>query len=120
MLRFVIVIFIFFSSFFLTNPARSSCAPTSKSCDFYHCLEDRHQYGKRGYPLSIGYRYCSRFDKFKERFTSNGQIWIKNVMQCLMNIIKDTPIELSRRQFKKMAMAHPPQPLGGVYLSLVQ
>lgn len=65
----------------------------SRNCDFYsQCVETRVTCGTDGYALRDGDRYCRRFADLSGNFNAQGQQWIQNVRQCLMQEIRRSQV----------------------------
>ncbi|PCJ15011.1 MAG: hypothetical protein COB02_18440 [Candidatus Cloacimonadota bacterium] len=53
-------------------------------CDFYtNYLEKKVECGKGGYAIGYGYKYCSKFDKYKKNYSNYGKLWNDSAMKCL-------------------------------------
>ena len=59
-------------------------------CDFYQKLESEYQCHSKGYPINFGYKYCLKFINKKKTFSEDGQIWLANTRECLINELKNT------------------------------
>ncbi|UJR19753.1 hypothetical protein I4U23_022886 [Adineta vaga] len=80
----------------------SSCAnPPLKSCDFYlSCMERKVPCGSNGYAYNYGNLYCTKFVQNINDFSTEGQNWIYNTMNCLQkslvsplqNCVKDCDV----------------------------
>jgi hypothetical protein len=58
--------------------------PPMGNCEFYEqCLERAHPCGANGYPMGYGRKYCQRYFDNIERFSPQGQQWIRYVGNCL-------------------------------------
>lgn len=54
------------------------------SCQDYLKLHSQSQCSKNHYLKNFAFKYCNRYEKNKDRFSLQGQIWIENVKQCLL------------------------------------
>lgn len=61
----------------------------ANDCDFYVALEDEYQCGSAGYPLNFGLKYCQKFIDKNDSFSFDGQQWLKNTRECLINELND-------------------------------
>lgn len=68
----------------------TNCPVSDSTCDFYTCLEARHDCGPDGYPLAYGFKYCEAFNAETHKFTEQGQIWILRVRLCLQQALPTT------------------------------
>ncbi|XP_019849966.1 PREDICTED: uncharacterized protein LOC109580851 [Amphimedon queenslandica] len=69
-----------------------SALASAGNCSFYDCLSTKFSCGRRDYPLFRGRRYCRRFMRQSESFTTAGQTWITNVHRCLMQSIVNSAL----------------------------
>ncbi|CAF1498145.1 unnamed protein product [Rotaria sordida] len=67
----------------------SACLnPPMQSCAFYlSCMETKVSCGADGYALGYGFNYCTKFSNALQSFSSQGQTWIWNTMNCLQNAL---------------------------------
>jgi len=77
----------------VTTPTQTAAIPIEDSCidyahggdcQFFRCFEDRHPCPSRNYAIDYGWRFCSRFDLEKSRMTVDGQRWLNDTRQCIM------------------------------------
>lgn len=68
----------------------TSLSVQASECDFYQQLEGEYQCQSKGYPINFGYRYCLKFINNKNSFSDDGQQWLANTRECLINEIKNT------------------------------
>jgi len=68
------------------GPIEDSCVEHAHtgSCQFYLCFEERHPCHSRNYATDYGWRFCSRFDREKDRMTTEGSRWLNDTRQCTM------------------------------------
>jgi len=68
------------------GPIEDSCVEHAHAgnCFFYLCFEDRHPCPTRNYATEYGWRFCSRFDREKDRMTVDGRRWLNDTRQCSM------------------------------------
>lgn len=62
----------------------------ASECDFYQKLESEYQCHSKGYPINFGYKYCLQFINKKKSFSLEGQQWLANTRECLINELKNT------------------------------
>jgi len=62
----------------------------ASECDFYQKLESEYQCHSKGYPINFGYKYCIQFINKKKSFSLEGQQWLANTRECLINELKNT------------------------------
>lgn len=62
--------------------------PPTRSCAFYlNCMEEKISCGSTGYALNYGRKNCIKFSSVVNRFTTFGQAWIWNTMNCLQKAL---------------------------------
>lgn len=61
----------------------AQCLPSSDSCEFYSCLENKMKCGKKGYLIKIGKKYCENFLKLDGNLSVDGEIWLDSTRACL-------------------------------------
>lgn len=68
---------------------RSACMnPVMKSCSFYSdCMESKVPCGPKGYALGYGLNFCGKFSHTLKSFSSRGQRWIWDTMNCLQKTL---------------------------------
>ncbi|CAF2815780.1 unnamed protein product [Rotaria sp. Silwood2] len=68
---------------------RDTCMnPPMQSCAFYlSCLEAKAPCGPNGYAYSYGMKNCIKFSNRLKSFSSHGQTWIWNTMNCLQKAL---------------------------------
>tara|TARA_R110002049_G_scaffold156382_2_gene321365 strand:- start:332 stop:751 length:420 start_codon:yes stop_codon:yes gene_type:complete len=71
-------------------------------CDFYQKLESEYQCHSKGYLINFGYKYCLKFINKKKTFSEDGQIWLANTRECLINELKNTSFN-DCKELKKFA-----------------
>ena len=95
----------------------STCAPGAQhelcnvsaiQCDFYTCLES--QYHCQGtpwsYPIDYGYKYCMKYGKTLNDFSTAGQQWIYDTRLCLQNaIVSEADCESNCKEIQEKAFA---------------
>ncbi|KAJ6790412.1 hypothetical protein PWT90_07655 [Aphanocladium album] len=70
------------------NPTcQSTCqTPPRMTCDFYtRCAEPTLKCGSAGYALRYGEKHCHRFSNWINIFSTTGQKWVWDTMNCLQN-----------------------------------
>ncbi len=67
-----------------------SFVANSSECDFYQQLDSEYQCENKGYPINFGYKYCIKFINKKSSFSAEGQQWLANTRECLINELKNT------------------------------
>jgi len=79
-----------------------SCEVSEESCNSYLCMEDDNNCGKRGYYIGFGYKYCTKFSKYINKFSLTGQFWLFDAKVCLQKATLEVSRKgLSCRQVKK-------------------
>lgn len=72
-----------------TEKCRKYIQPNS--CEYYLCEEKAHDFGKEGYFLGFGYKYCQTFfTTISQRLTPAGSNWLTRVGACLQNKLIDS------------------------------
>ncbi|CAF1282080.1 unnamed protein product [Adineta steineri] len=68
---------------------RDTCInPPMQTCTFYiDCLEAKAPCGSNGYALKYGMKNCIKFSNTIKSFTSQGQTWVWNTMNCLQKAL---------------------------------
>lgn len=71
-----------------TLPLHKCLDPPRDDCTFYtDCIESAYSCGPRGYPISQGLRYCTRFQSYRARLSPAGQDWMLDTMRCLQEAL---------------------------------
>ena len=60
-----------------------SCSPSASSCSYYLYFEEKKTCGFDSYPISFGYRYCTKFLARRDRFSPEGIKWLDATALCL-------------------------------------
>lgn len=93
-----------FLLFFLASTVASAstvCESSKNSCEYYLCREKANPCGPKGYFIGFGYRYCyASREKFADKMTENGKVWLVNVAQCLRDKTELAPIETACDRIK--------------------
>ncbi len=73
---------------------RDTCLnPPFRSCLFYEdCMESKISCGANGYAIGYGKKYCTKYSNRLSSFTSQGQDWIHETMNCLQKALV-TPLQ---------------------------
>ncbi|KAI8847615.1 hypothetical protein BC829DRAFT_375460 [Chytridium lagenaria] len=59
-----------------------------ENCDFYYnCIEVAKPCGEKGYARNFGGNFCRKFQQNVQKFSTKGQVWIWDVMQCLQTFL---------------------------------
>ncbi|KAK6352337.1 hypothetical protein TWF730_009166 [Orbilia blumenaviensis] len=64
-----------------------TCTPTSASCDFYNCLENKSNCGASGYALGYALPFCNAITAVSSTLSPNGQAWYSATKLCLQNAL---------------------------------
>jgi hypothetical protein len=70
-----------------TKPIDEACIAKARQgdCQFYVCFDERHPCDSdSNYALKYGWRFCSRFDLYKDQLTNEGRAWLNNSRLCSM------------------------------------
>ena len=101
---------VFFILFFLASPgfssiglSKSDCSGLTNTCDFYLCLEEEFLCGRKGYPLSFGYKFCKKYEQNLEYFSDSGIQWVDKTRSCLIDKLILLKNVNSCRDLKKQA-----------------
>ena len=91
----------------------SNCMnPPQRSCLFYtNCMEKKVSCGSYGYAINYGFKYCNKYARKIDLFTSNGQTWVYETMNCLQRALV-TPLkqcENNCETLKDLAFASHPK-----------
>ena len=73
-----------------SSPAAACSNPPRHSCSFYaDCLESRYHCVSTNYNYPIGYGqfFCQKFASRLSQFSSKGQKWVLDTMQCLQDAL---------------------------------
>lgn len=59
------------------------------SCNFYPCLSTKSKCGSKGYAMSYGYKYCTRFSNFDKFYGRNTRVirWKNKTLSCLQKAL---------------------------------
>ncbi len=74
----------------------NKCQPSQDNCDYYSCLENQTQCGRKGYLLQFGKKNCERY-LTNQKFSSNTlKAWYPKARKCLQeqldaNMKSDSP-----------------------------
>ena len=88
-------------------PARADiedCQVSSRSCEFYTCMENQLACGKKGYFRSFGQPYCKKYLENQSTFSSAAQNWLEDVRQCLQERLIETSLKYACPQIHKAAI----------------
>jgi hypothetical protein len=85
--------------------ASNHCENLKGDCDFYACVEEEYQCGRRGYPTGFGQKYCLRFGINENWFSDKGKEWIQKTRTCLTERILNAPDFNDCRQLRLQAFA---------------
>lgn len=54
-------------------------------CSFYTCFNERHQCpDSTNYAIKYGWRFCSRFELYRDQLTLEGKRWLNGTRLCAM------------------------------------
>lgn len=80
-----------------------TCASSEKDCSYYACKERQLGCGKTGYLLRFGRHYCEAYKRSERIYSSNGQIWLRGIRDCLQREL-ELVRELSCESVKRIAI----------------
>lgn len=81
-----------------------TCHPSSRSCDFYSCMEEKQHCGKDAYWMKFGDHYCKKFLDNQESFPAKTQIWLTKVRVCLQVRADDLSKQVSCERMQDEAL----------------
>ncbi|EPS35929.1 hypothetical protein H072_10615 [Dactylellina haptotyla CBS 200.50] len=64
-----------------------TCTPSSSSCTFYNCLENKSNCGPTGYALGFALPFCDAITTASTSLSTNGQAWYSATKYCLQNAL---------------------------------
>lgn len=100
-----LLLFIFLALLTVTvKAAPRACIPSSTSCEFYSCMEQRTPCGPRGYWKQLGLHYCQKFLFREDRFSEQAQAWLHESRLCLQERTKLVSKGLACSQVQSAAM----------------
>lgn len=66
----------------LTASAQN-CAELMGTCEYYQCVEQQENCGKKGYYIKFGDHYCRKYQMKEYDYTQKGKEFLHNVRLCL-------------------------------------
>lgn len=76
-------VILFFALFLQTAFASPQCRPSTASCAYYACAEDKLQCGEENYLTQFGAHFCEKYRSTEANFSKRGQVWLQKVRYCL-------------------------------------
>lgn len=95
--------FILIFILFIGHISASECSHLLDDCEYYVCVEKQKKCGKRKYPMGFGHKYCQKFTKKLHKFSAQGQIWVEEAKNCLIEKLDTLDEDISCRKFKRKA-----------------
>jgi hypothetical protein len=77
-----LIIFMIATAYAYLPPSCFDSLLHSTDCEWYRlCLEEKFKCGDNGYPLNIGYKYCTKANNWE--IAEEAQGWNKKKIVCL-------------------------------------
>ena len=86
--------------------SQSICAPLLEYCSYYTCISNELGCGPQDYFNSFGKKYCSQFERNENHFSPHGQVFLKEVANCLREEIENNLSTITCSTAKPKAASH--------------
>jgi len=98
--------FLILINFLWLIPAQANyCSPSEDNCEYYLCLEKTMKCGLKGFPLKLGYGFCSHISGLQS-VSPRTQLWLKKTRYCLQDSLNQAHGLTCSNMLKKSVSDH--------------